>query len=452
MRAIAAFFLLTLISINSFAWPVDEGSYPPANIGWSIYGSSSCTTSSGELSSRLSACNALQDRVCTISQRNPSTGLGGCNDGYGKLVYSSTSTTPPCNEGDTFNPQTGSCVPAPCDPPNVLNSTGQCLTPEDQCIDSPNPPKCECELNGGGWLELGGSGECTSSPDDCDSSSPDYMGTVNDIPVCDPDSNCQAGETYGLVNDQPVCIPPDHGPPDCDFQTVAVAVGENGDGGFTCAPPNNQPEPPQPPDSDGDGTPDSNDPDSNDSDGDGTPDSQEGGDHDGDGIANSDDPQYQNQYGQGAAAQASRENGSKIDQTNEALNDLNQQIQNQNLTLDDMKQSLSGIDDNISELADHVTADSTATDGLLDGVQTVSESNQAIADAWQNHPTIAAFSQIPTLAVNNSCPVFEVPSTQYWSAIPLTIICEVLEDNRAILSLLFMGLWTLAAASIFMRA
>lgn len=345
------------------------------------------------------------------------------------------------------------CEPPPCIPPNVSNpATGACETPQQQCADEENPPKCECEANGSGWLQIGNSGECTNLPDDCDSSSPDFMGTVNGVPVCTPDGNCQAGETYGLVNDQPVCIPPDYGPPDCDFDTVAVATGENGDGGYTCAPPDNQPEPPTPPDTDGDGTPDSNDPDSNDSDNDGTPDSQEGGDHDSDGVANSDDPDYQNQYGQGAAAQASRENGSKIDQTNESLNDLNQQIQNQNLTLDDMKQSLSGMDDNIAELTDHVTAESTATDGLLDGVQTVSESNQAIADAWQNHPTIAAFSQIPTLAVNNSCPVFEVPATQYWSAIPLTIICEVLEDNRAILSLLFMGLWTLAAASIFMRA
>lgn len=415
---------------------------------WSNF-TTSFTSESDCLSSLDSLIDSLNDSAPDVGARCTQWASG---------RWASQYNLTPCDAPLNWNQTTRACVPPPCNSPNVTNPiTGACETPSEQCADEEQPDKCECQLNGGSWLQWGNTGECTSNPDPdgCDPSSPDYAGSITDSEgnisdYCN-DRRCEGQDSPGYVNGEFVCIPPDYGPPDCKFDTIAVAAGENGDGGWTCVPPDNQPEPPEPPDSDGDGTPDANDPDSNDSDGDGNPDSQ-GSDHDGDGVSNSDDPDYQSQYGDGAAAQASRDNGTKIDQTNEALNDLNQQIQNQGLAQGKTNDLLDGLNGNLLELTDHVTADSTATAGLLDGVQTVGESNQAIATAWQSHPTISSFSQIPTLTVSNSCPVFVIPATQFFSAIPMTIICEVLEDNRAILSLLFMGLWTLAAASVFMRA
>ena len=59
---------------------------------------------------------------------------------------------------------------------------------------------------------------------------------------------------------------------------------------------------------------------------------------------------------------------------------------------------------------------------------------------------------IPTIASNNTCPVWTIPSTDYWSAMTIDSHCQILNDHRGLLSMLFIAVWTIAAVFVFLRA
>ena len=83
---------------------------------------------------------------------------------------------------------------------------------------------------------------------------------------------------------------------------------------------------------------------------------------------------------------------------------------------------------------------------------TMGETSQALYNGIFSQPYIAALTTIPTLNSSNSCPIFTIPSSKFWSPLPIDLHCTVLEQNRNILSGLFIGIWTLTAAFVFLRA
>lgn len=134
---------------------------------------------------------------------------------------------------------------------------------------------CVCPAGTTSFFGTDGSYSCVPELPECTPSEPTFMGYLNDQPVCSYDGHCGEGEQGGLVDGEWVCLPDA-----CDGGTYI-----NG----ACITPDDTTNQPQTehnePDSDGDGTPDSQD---DDIDGDGTPNSQDD-DIDGDGVLNPDD-------------------------------------------------------------------------------------------------------------------------------------------------------------------
>ena len=364
--------------------------------------------------------NGQCEEKCTGTQERPPGG-GACQD----------TTCPAGQSGNFTNSGSGwnwSCFDDP---------------PPEECgnDDGKSPEQCACESGGGGWLSIGsqGDGECFDPPEDnqCDASSPDYKGTIDGTPVCTgDDEDCGPDGIFVIVNGVRSCVNQSNDPPDCGG-AVATYDDQNG---YECAQPRA--------DNDDNQGPDNNELE-NDQDGDGTPDASDP-DVDGDGTPNESDPDYEGQK----IDTSELEN--KLDELRESqelkLENIGLKLDKVNQNLGTMKNKLTGIDDNVKAMSDYVTEDTEPVSDRTGDTPTISETSERIQNALYNHSFISSVMTIPTVSSSTSCPVYTLPATKFWTAIPINIHCTILEENRQTLSLLFTGLWTLMAAMVFLRA
>jgi len=118
--------------------------------------------------------------------------------------------------------------------------------------------------------------------------------------------------------------------------------------------------------------------------------------------------------------------------------------------LSDIKQNTKDTADRLTELKDGPEGGYN-TDGLGDA-PTFSESSDRLQLAITSNPTIHAVTTVPSIASNNTCPVWTIPATDYWQAMPIDSHCQILDDHRGMLSMLFIAVWTIAAVFVFLRA
>lgn len=318
-------------------------------------------------------------------------------------------------------------------------------------------------------------GICLGKPDEpeeeCTPDSPDYRGEIvlgygkPPTAMCGDYDQCTGtGGSVGFFNGELKCLSDDYGAPSCEGGSITV-IDEYG---FVCEPLQNQPEEPETPeapntDTDGDGVPDEyqekNDPESVDK-----------------GLKN--------------VADKISEGNDKTDKSNQHLSNIENALEGMAGDLGALKQmgengelgggggggsgggdgtglindqgedylgDLADIKQNTKDTADTLTEikdgpdDGYSTDGLGDA-PTFSESSERLQLAITNHPTIQAVTTIPSISSNNTCPVWTIPATDYWTAMPIDSHCQILSDHRGLLSILFIAVWTLAAVFVFLRA
>lgn len=349
-----------------------------------------------------------------------------------------------CNEIYSHQPDpiTGEIPePGPCSCESGWKDAGSGMQP--RCIIDRNQEAEECFENGQiydnqlGYCVLDCpngqlNGVClqdtADNSDTCDSSAPDYKGSIGfgneKQNICLSDTTCEGG-SLGVVNNVQLCIPDDYGPPTCSADAVLVMD----EYGWVCESLNDQPEPePEPPeepniDTDGDGEPDEYD--------------------------RANDP-------------TSVDKG--LDKVQEGISDTNTKLEGTNNRLDKVTNALDGVNENLKEglgtanqTLEQINtklddpADGYNTDGLGDA-PSFGESMGRLQTAFFDHPTIAAVTTFPILAKSTSCPVFTIPATDFFSAQTMDIHCSIFEDYRGQLSVLFMFFWTVIALFIFLRA
>lgn len=356
-----------------------------------------------------------------------------------------------------------------------------CVIPEqtpEECkengqVHNPNTGLCELECEHG---QLNGS--CLpppEEPNECNSDSADYRGQIvqgygkSPINFCGDIDQCSGDKPgqIGLVNGELRCIAEDYGVPKCKGDSISVVD----DYGFVCEPltntPEEEPEIPEEPntDTDGDGEPDEyqreNDPDAVnkgldkvvDAINEGNSKTDTSNEHLGNienavkDIANNvgalkEMGENGELGGGGGGGSDGGGEGLKNDQGEDYLSDLADIKENTKNTADGMGDLNEKLDD---------PDDGYSTDELGDA-PTFEESAVRLQGVITGNPTIEAVTTIPTIAENTTCPVWTIPATDYWSAMPLDTHCDILETHRGLLSLVFMAAWTLAAVFVFLRA
>lgn len=362
----------------------------------------------------------------------------------------------------------GGCPSGP-----VVRDTGECVDPPKtpgECQEigelyDPATKQCVTQCQHGEF-----NGSCLLPPEpenECTKDSPDYRGEVvlgygqSPIPACGDFDQC-SGDTQGqvgFVNGELRCLPEDFGVPKCQGDSITV-IDEYG---FVCEPLANAPEEPETPeqpntDTDGDGQPDEYDPDN-------------------DPNINRKQLDALNDKQQQANDSLSNLEGigkgtnKRLDDIKQGVSDLVEMGQNGELGggggnspgsgeglqdgegndyLADIKQNTKDTADTLTELKDGPD-DGYSTDGLGDA-PTFAESSERLQLAITNNPTIAAVTTIPSVGSNNTCPVWTIPATDFWKAMPLDSHCQILTDHRGLLSMVFIAVWTLAAVFVFLRA
>jgi hypothetical protein len=329
---------------------------------------------------------------------------------------------PSCKAPNYIDPDTGGCRPP--QEPEECYENGQIYDAEyGRCVlDCPNG-----QLNGVCLQDTGDNAE------DCNADSPDYKGFIGNGAtkhnLCTSNMECEGG-AFGLVNGTPACIPDEYGPPTCEIESVLV-IDEYG---YVCGNPQDAPEPGQEPDEWWkDEEPNT------DTDGDGQPDE----------YNRENDPTSVDK-GLGKIGEGVSDTNTKLDGTNQRLDkvgkgidavnkNLNEGLGTANQTLGQINEKLDGPDNGYN------------TDGLGDA-PTFQESTERLRNSIATNPTIQAVTTIPTIASNNTCPVWTIPSTDYWSAMTIDSHCQILNDHRGLLSMLFIAVWTIAAVFVFLRA
>ncbi|MDK8463093.1 hypothetical protein [Marinobacter sp. SS13-12] len=352
-------------------------------------------------------------------------------DGYSNGRYVQRSTVfyqapPSCPSDYSWDIDAQECLP-PSQEPEECYENGEIYDAQNQqCVQS-----CpEGSLNG----------VCLQQPanndENCNADSPDYQGFIGNgyakKNLCESQQQCEGG-SFGLVNGTPACIPDEYGPPTCDVGTVAVLD----EYGFVCADPQDAPEPGQEPDewwkdeepntdTDGDGEPDEYDP-GND------PTSVDKG---------------LNKINQGIAEGNKNSKG-----TNDRLDKIGKGVAKSNELQDEANGVANDTRNTVKEINEKLDGpdDGYNTEGLGDA-PTFAESSERLQASIAGNPTIQAVTTIPSIASNNTCPVWTIPATDYWSAMPIDSHCTVLNDHRGLLSMLFIAVWTLAAVFVFLRA
>lgn len=362
--------------------------------------------------------------ACDTAYENGSKGYymsRGCNNsscsGWAYVDYHHFTTwAPSCDAPKFIDPDTGECR-APQEPEECYEN-GQIYDAEyGRCVqDCPNG-----QLNGVCLQDTG------DNADDCNANSPDYKGFIGNGAtkhnLCTSNMECEGG-AFGLVNGTPSCIPDEYGPPTCPSDG-ALVIDEYG---FVCESVNDAPEEPDTPEEP-----------NTDTDGDGQPDEYD----------RANDPTSIDK-GLDTVSEGISDTNNKIDGTNQRLDkvgkgldavnkNLNEGLGAANQTLGKINDKLDGPDGGYS------------TDGL-GNAPTFEESSQRLQNSIATNPTIQAVTTIPTIASNNTCPVWTIPSTDYWSAMTIDSHCQILNDHRGLLSMLFIAVWTIAAVFVFLRA
>ncbi|MGB1835806.1 DUF948 domain-containing protein, partial [Marinobacter adhaerens] len=361
--------------------------------------------------------------------------------GGARVVAQETSCAALTHEPDPITGNVGSTNEDDCSCADGWVSSGQApgVAPFDCQIPDQQPEECyengqiydaengycvlDCpngQLNGVCLQDTGDNAE------DCNADSPDYKGYIGNgstkTNLCTSNMECEGG-AFGVVNGTPACIPDEYGPPTCEIESVLVLD----EYGYVCGEPQDAPEPSQEPDEWWkDEEPNT------DTDGDGEPDEYQ----------RENDPTSVDK-GLGKIADGLGDTNNKIDGTNQRLDkvgkgidavnkNMNEGLGTANQTLGQINEKLDGPDSGYS------------TDGLGDA-PTFQESTERLQTSIATNPTIQAVTTIPTIASNNTCPVWTIPSTDYWSAMTIDSHCQILNDHRGLLSMLFIAVWTIAA-------
>jgi hypothetical protein len=369
-----------------------------------------------------------------------------------------------------------------CEPPSYLNNDGVCETPvePEECHENgeaydPESQQCVTECEHG---QLNGS--CLpppEEPNECNSDSSDYRGQIvqgygkSPINFCGDIDQCSGDKPgqIGLVNGELRCIAEDYGVPKCKGDSISVVD----DYGFVCEPLTNKPEE----------EPDTPEEPNTDTDGDGEPDEYQ----------RENDPDAVNK-GLDKVVDAINEGNSKTDKSNQHLGNIENAVKDIAKNVGSLKQmgengelggggggggsdgggeglkndqgedylsDLADIKENTKNTADGMEdlnekldnpEDGYSTDELEGTVPTFEESSDRLYNAIISNPTIEAVTTIPDLASNNTCPVYTMPSTEYWSAMTIDVHCVILNEHRGTLSTVFLIVWTLTAIMVFLRA
>lgn len=288
-------------------------------------------------------------------------------------------------------------------------------------------------------------GVCLQPPEDdpeCSKDSPDYRGEVvlgygqDPIPACGDFDQCSGDQPgqVGFVNGELRCIPEDYGVPECKGDTITV-IDEYG---FVCESLQNKPEDPETPedpntDTDGDGEPDEYDPDND---------------------PNINRKQLDDLKDGQATANQSLSNLENLGKgTNKRLDGIGEGIDKGNKELGRIEANTGKSATELEVMNEKLDdPDSGYDTSSLGDAPTFAESSERLKTSIATNPTIQAVTTIPSISSNNTCPVWTIPSTQFWEAMPIDSHCQILSDHRGLLSMLFIAVWTLAAVFVFLRA
>lgn len=275
-------------------------------------------------------------------------------------------------------------------------------------------------------------GACLPPPEpetECNQDSPDYRGELvlgygqPPIPACGDFDQC-SGDTpgqVGLVNGELRCIPENYGVPECKGDSITV-IDEYG---FVCEPLSNQPEEPETPeepntDTDGDGQPDEYNPDN--------------------------DPNIHRKQLDDLTEQQR--------QANDSLENLEKLGKGTNSRLDDIKQNTRDTADRLQEIQDgmEVPEGGFSLDKLKNVVPTLTDTANNFKAAVMGTDIVQSVSGLTQIPSQTSCPVWTIPATDYWEAMPMNIHCDILEQYRGTFSVIFLFFWTGIAIFTFLRA
>lgn len=419
-----------------------------------------------------------------------------------------------CPEGEEFNTATGQCEGDPPPPPECValshetnpitgqtgsTNTDECSCDEGyipgggvpgegqfDCVIPPQQPE-ECKENGQlynpekGYCvleceETSLNGACLPDPepnDDCTKDSSDYRGQVvtgygkDPVNACGDFDQCSGDKPgqVGFMNGELRCISEDYGAPKCKGGSITVMD----EYGFVCSTLENKPEEPETPeepntDTDNDGQPDEyqkdNDPNINRKQLDELNKSQKDAN---DSLANLENigksgnktlkdissgvdelvkMGKNGELGGGDGSGTGSGAGLQNDQGEDYLGDLA-----------DIKKNTKDSADNLQDIEDGLTAPEGGYGlGELLNIPTLSETATNFKNTVMGTSLAQTMDGLTGLPANTTCPVWVIPATDYWEAIPMTSHCDILEEQRSALGVIFMFFWTGIAAFTFWRA
>ncbi len=489
--------LLCLLAVPAFAGfpPLQEGQI----VHWSKTGSKNCTSQGGcdpspketlsqQAAEQLPSCQARYPEMdCSVQAYNDDKEVRFVEQGITYYVWRGGArvvATPrePCAQlthegGAPSGSECGSCaegfIPTPDDYSGDGGTGFQCMRNREpgECsaegkaeVITPQGAFCVSECAHGMF-----NGACLEDPKpdepECSQDHPEYKGTVGyggeAVLICgDPQNNCPTGFTWGLAQqgDTTVesCFPNQYNPPQCSGTDV-LKIDEFGTACLPVKNPNGQETP---------GSED--DPNDGDSDGDGQGDLT--------GIAK----QLQD------VKKLLDRGNTNTDNINETLKGLGNKIQDGNKAitdaigdipgggggggnngggeglkdgegndyLADIKKNTRDTADRMQELQDGMEKPEGgfSLDDLKNGVPTLTETANSFKAAVLGTDIVQSVSGLTQIPSQSSCPVWTIPATDYWSAMPMNIHCDILEQYRGTFSVIFLFFWTGIAIFTFLRA
>ncbi len=309
------------------------------------------------------------------------------------------------------------------DCPYGVDSDNSCYEPPEECVDVPNFNECDCQYNGGFWDGIGNI--CEAIPE-C-TGEDTYDGVFNG---CFDDQGCEAGYSLNAVGTCEIDPEPEPEP---------------------------EPDPDPEPDPNADPDPDPSTDMSADDDGDGTNNGSDD-DIDGDGVTNDLDPDFKQSIDLSGVE-------SRLNTANKHLNSIDQRVKQSNAHLNNLSANsdkdletqksfelgIGAVNKKLGDIAGELGGSGPATGDQTGLTPTIEQSNAALKAAVLDHPFILSLFTIPTLNGSGSCPTYSMDLGRYGNH-TMSNHCTLLNDNRSLLSALFIMLWTLGAAMLFLRA